>query len=225
MLQQLLKELKENSSEEKAEKSKRFFKESYTETKFIGLTMPNQRKIAAKYTSLPLAKIQKLLNSKIHEHRMVGGIILTNKYKENPEEIFNFYLKNAKNFNNWDLVDVTCHKVVGEFLVDKNKDILYTLAKSKNLWEKRISIVSTLQLIRDNQFGDAIKIFEMHLEDPHDLIHKAVGWMAREIGKRDIDLLKDFLKTNYNKLPRTTLRYAIERFEEEERKKWLNYKK
>jgi 3-methyladenine DNA glycosylase AlkD len=160
---------------------------------------------------------------------MTGGIILVNKYKQADkkfkQEIFNFYLKNAKKFNNWDLVDVTCTHIVGNFLLDKNKKTLYDLAKSKNLWEKRISIVSTFEFIKNNQFGDTLKISEILLKDKHDLIQKAVGWMLREVGKRDAKILRDFLKTNYLKIPRTTLRYAIEKFSKEERKRWLTYKK
>jgi 3-methyladenine DNA glycosylase AlkD len=233
MLEQLIQELEKKSSKEKAEISQRFFKikkGQYGEGDiFIGLTMPEQRQIASRYQNLSLSQIQRLLNSKIHEHRMTGGIILVNKYKQADkkfkQEIFNFYLKNAKKFNNWDLVDVTCTHIVGNFLLDKNKKTLYDLAKSKNLWEKRISIVSTFEFIKNNQFGDTLKISEILLKDKHDLIQKAVGWMLREVGKRDAKILRDFLKTNYLKIPRTTLRYAIEKFSKEERKRWLTYKK
>ena len=221
MLNNLIRELKSKSSKEKAELSKRFFKESYTETEFLGLTMPEQRKIASKYLALSFANLQKLLDSKIHEHRMVAGIILIKKFQKNPEEVFNFYIKNVKKFNNWDLVDVTCNQIVGKFLLDKKRKILYDLAKSKNLWEKRISMVSTGVFISKGDFGDALKIAKIHLGDKHDLMHKAVGWMLREIGKRDANVLRDFLKTNYKKLPRTTLRYSIEKFDLAERKKWL----
>jgi len=225
MLQKLIKEMEKLSSKERVEHSGRFFKTGKGEygegDVFLGLTMPEQRKFAKKYRELSLSNLQRLLDSKIHEHRMIAGIILTEKYKKNPEEIFNFYLKNAKRFNNWDLVDATCPKIVGNFLKDKNKKILYGLANSKNLWEKRIAIVSTYSFIIENQFADTLKISEILLNDKRDLIHKAVGWMLREVGKKNVDVLKDFLKINYKKLPRTTLRYAIERFSKGERKKYL----
>ncbi len=233
MLSNLITEIQEHANTEKAKIYQRFFKTGkgdYGEGDiFLGLTMPKQREIAKKYSEISLSNIQKLLNSKIHEHRMSAGIILVNKYKKADEnkkqDIFNFYIKNAKKFNNWDLVDVTCTHVVGNFLLDKNRQTLYNLAKSKNLWEKRISIVSTYEFIKNKDFGDAIKIFEILLKDKHDLIHKAIGWMLREIGKKDKEILVDFIKTNYNQLPRTTLRYSIERFSEEERKRWLTHKK
>jgi len=228
MFNQLLKEIQSKANSEKAKIYQRFFKTGKGEygegDVFLGLTMPQQREIAKNYLALSFSQIQKLLDSKLHEHRMQAGIILTGKAKEKPEETFNFYIKNAKKFDNWDLVDVTCIQVVGNFLLDKDKARLYKLTKSKNLWEKRIAIVSTYSFIRKNQFGDAIKISELLLKDKHDLIHKAIGWMLREIGKRDKTILEDFLKTNYKSIPRTTLRYAIERFPEKERKQWLTYK-
>jgi len=225
LLQELVLELEKLYSKERAEHSKRFFKTGKGEYGegdiFIGLSMGEQREIAKKYTKLSLSNLQKLLNSKVHEYRMVAGLILTKKFNENPEEVFNFYIKNSKRFNNWDLVDVTCPRIVGNFLVDKDKKTIYNLAKSKSLWEKRIAIVSTFAFIKENQFADTLKISEILLDDKQDLIHKAVGWMLREVGKRDVEVLKDFLKINYKKLPRTTLRYAIERFPEKERKKFL----
>jgi len=225
-LHHLTKDLQRAASKEKAIGYERFFHESYTdkEDRFIGVSMPDQRSIAKRHAEVTMQDIQKLLKSDIHEYRMTGGILLTNKFRENPtEELVQFYLRNAKKFNNWDLVDVTCDKILGKFLLDKKKErkILYDLAKSSNLWERRISIVSTFEFIRDNQFGDTLKISEMLFEDKQDLIHKAIGWMLREVGKRDEKLLRDFLKENYGQLPRITLRYAIERFDEEERKNWL----
>ncbi|HIH52449.1 MAG TPA: DNA alkylation repair protein, partial [Nanoarchaeota archaeon] len=167
-------------------------------------------------------QIQKLLDSEIHEYRLIAGLILIKKFEKDPEVIFNFYIKNARRFNNWDLVDLTAPRIVGNFLKDKNKKIIYNLARSKNIWEKRIAIVSTLYfIVKENNFSDTLKISEIILGDSHDLIHKAVGWMLREVGKRNVELLKDFLKINYKKIPRTTLRYSIERFSEEERKKFL----
>ncbi len=225
-LHHITKDLQRAASKEKAKSYARFFHQSYTNKKdrFIGVSLPEQRQIARRHPEVNMSDIQKLLKSDIHEYRMIGGIILTSKFKDNPsEELVQFYLKNTKNFYNWDLVDVTCAKILGKFLLDKKKKrkILYNLAKSNNLWEKRISIVSTFEFIRHNDFGDTLKIAEIHLQDKHDLMHKAIGWMLREVGKRNETILKDFIKTNYKKLPRTTLRYAIERFSEEERKKML----
>ena len=154
---------------------------------FLGIKVPVQRKVAKKYTDLSLKDTQDLLNSKIHEHRLVALLILIEKYKksEKKKEIIDIYLKNTKNINNWDLVDLSAPQILGDYLLDNNRNILYTLAKSKNLWEKRISIVSTWTFIRENQLDDTLKISEILLTDNHDLIHKAVGWMLREVGKKN----------------------------------------
>ena len=226
MLQELIKEIQKNYSKERAEHSKRFFKTGVGEYGegdiFLGLSVPKQRVLAGKYSNLSMSQIQKLLDSEIHEYRLIAGLILIKKFEKDPEVIFNFYIKNARRFNNWDLVDLTAPRIVGNFLKDKNKKIIYNLARSKNIWEKRIAIVSTLYfIVKENNFSDTLKISEIILGDSHDLIHKAVGWMLREVGKRNVEVLKDFLKINYKKIPRTTLRYSIERFSEEERKKFL----
>lgn len=228
MLNELINKLEEKYSGERAEHSKKFFKTGIGEYGegdiFLGLSVPEQRNFAKKYSKLSTSQIQKLLNSKVHEHRLIAGLILVGKFEKNPEEVFNFYIKNSKRFNNWDLVDLTAPKIAGRFLLEKNKKILYALARSKNLWEKRIAIVSTYPFIRNGNFSDTLKISEILLDDSHDLIHKAVGWMLREVGKKDARVLKDFLKINYKKIPRTTLRYAIEKFPEVERKKSLKGK-
>jgi len=226
MLNKLVEELQDNANLEQSKILQRFFKTGegqYGEGDiFLGIKVPIQRKIAKKYIGLPLIKIQKLLDSKIHEYRLVGLIILTEKFKKNADpEIFNFYLQNAENINNWDLVDISAPNIVGEFLFDKEKNILYELARSENLWEKRIAIISTFNFIKKEEFEDALAISELLLNDSHDLIHKAVGWMLREIGKRDENILEDFLKKHYKEIHRTTLRYAIEKFEEEKRKNYL----
>jgi 3-methyladenine DNA glycosylase AlkD len=191
---------------------------------FYGLTMPEQRTIVKDFTDLSLKDIRTLLNSKIHEERMIALLILVKKYeKTNDKKFVNFYLKNAKRINNWDLVDVTAPNIVGHHLLRNKAErkILYKLARSKNLWEKRISIISTFTFLRNNQLADTIKISKILLKDEHDLIHKAVGWMLRELGKKDEKQLVKFLKTNYNQLPRTTLRYSIEKFPEKRRKEML----
>lgn len=192
---------------------------------FLGLTVPTQREVAKKYLDLSLADIQELLASDIHEYRLVAIIILTNNYKLADQKIkktiFNFYLKNYQRINNWDLVDLSAPNIVGSYLLDKPRDILYQLAKSNSLWKKRIAIVATYTFIRNNDFVDTYKIAKILLTDDHDLIHKAVGWMLRETGKRDQKSLEKFLQQHNGQMPRTMLRYAIERFEEEKRKSYL----
>lgn len=229
MLNELKKELENFADKVQAKNLQKFFKTGKGEYGegdiFLGIKVPIQRKIAKKYSGLPLMKIQELLNSEIHEHRLSGLFILINKYKKAQEEekanIFNFYLKNARRINNWDLVDSSAHKIVGDFLLDKKRNILYDLVRSENLWERRIAVISNFRFIDEKEFEDALAISELLLGDSHDLIHKAVGWMLREIGKKDITILEKFLKEHYNKIPRTTLRYAIEKFPEEKRKKYL----
>lgn len=229
MFSDLINELNFNASESKAKQYRKFFKESYTTTKFIGIKLPEQRKIAKKYSNLPASKIQKLLNSEIHEYKMTSLLILILKYekakkKQNIEilqEIVNFYLKNAKKINNWDFVDVSAPKIIGDYFLNENKKTLYDLAKSNNIWERRISIVSTLTFIKRGKLGDTFKLSEILINDKHDLIHKAVGWMLREVGKRDRAVLLDFIKSHYKEIPRTTLRYSVERFSEKERKNIL----
>ena len=226
MLKKLKNDLKKAGNKKQATLLQRFFKTGpgqYGEGDiFLGIKVPVQRAIAKKY-DLGLKEIQKLLDSGIHEERLVGLFILIKKYvkSEDKKEIFNFYLKNTKRVNNWDLVDLSSHKIMGNYLLDKKRKILYKLAKSKNLWERRISIISTFAFIDNNDFKDALKIAEIHLEDSHDLIHKAVGWVLREIGKKDKKVLEGFLKKHYKQMPRTMLRYSIERFEENLRQKYL----
>ena len=225
MLNELKKELRELSNETQAKTLQRFFKTGKGEYGegdiFLGIKVPVQRKVAKKHHNLELESIQNLLNSKIHEYRFTALVILMNQYPKNKEKIFNFYLKNLKNINNWDLVDVSAPRIVGDFLLDKNRKILYELAKSENLWEKRVAIISTFAFIRENQFEDAIKISEILLNDSHDLIHKAVGWVLREIGKKDKKTLENFLKKHHKQMPRTMLRYAIEKHSDDERRKYL----
>ena len=229
MLEAIKKELQDLADEEQAKNLQRFFKTGEGEYGegdiFLGIKVPVQREIARKYSGLSLPKIQELLKSKTHEHRLTGLIILSNKYKESKEEekvnIFNFYLKNTKNINNWDLVDITAPNIVGHFLFDKKKNILYDLARSDDLWERRIAIVSTFDFIKKQEFQETLALSEILLDDKHDLIHKAVGWMLREIGKKDKAVLENFLKQHYKIMPRTMLRYAIEHFPEEKRKMYL----
>jgi len=192
---------------------------------FLGIYVPKQREVAKKYLELTFGDIQKLLSSKIHEYRFVGLIILTESFKRttesNQEKIYNFYLKNYRNINNWDLVDITCPNIVGNFLLSHPREILYDFARSNNLWKKRIAIISTLSFIRQNQFTDTLKLSQILLKDKHDLIHKAVGWMLREVGKRNVAVLLAFLNKYYSLMPRTMLRYAIEKLPEAKRRHYL----
>jgi len=229
MLNQLKAELNSLANPKNAEILQRFFKTGEGEygegDVFLGIRVPVQRSVAKKYVGLGFSKIQKLMDSKIHEERLVGLLILVDKFKKSDEtakgDIFNFYLKNTKCINNWDLVDLSAPNIVGEFLVDKTKVPLYKLAEAKNLWEKRIAMVACYSFIKREDFRDALRIAGILLNDEHDLIHKAVGWMLREIGKRDLETEEKFLKKSYKKMPRTMLRYAIEKFEERKRKKYL----
>lgn len=192
---------------------------------FLGITVPETRKVAAEFKNLNFDEIKILLDSKYHEERLLGLVILTNQYqKADPkkkEEIFKAYKINIPRINNWDLVDVSCAQIIGAHLFEKDRAYLYKLSQSKNLWEKRIAIVSTLYFIRKKDFKDTLKICKTLLNDNHDLIHKACGWMLREVGKKDETVLEDFLIEHSKKMPRTMLRYAIEKFEEKKRKKFL----
>ena len=193
---------------------------------FLGVVVPKLRKICKDFwKTISISEIQGMLNSKIHEERLLALFMLVEKYKKSEDkekkEIFEFYLSNTRNINNWDLVDLSAPNIVGDYLLGTNRRILYKLVKSKNLWERRISVLSTFAFIRKGEFEDALKISEILISDEHDLIHKAVGWMLREIGKRDLNVLKAFLKTRYKTMPRTMLRYSIEKFPEDLRKKYL----
>lgn len=222
-------------SSEKAQLLQRFFKTGkgeYAEGDiFLSLTVPQIRATINPFYNLSLNEIESSLHSQFHEERLAALLILVHQFEKNPKErkeIFDFYLDNTKYINNWDLVDLSAHKIIGYFLFHFGKEypiykiLLTNLAKSSNLWERRISIISTAYFISKHQFNETLKISEMLLKDKHDLIHKAVGWMLREVGKRDLQVLKSFLKKHYLEMPRTMLRYAIEQFPEKERKKYLN---
>jgi len=203
---------------------------------FLGIKVPEQRKIVKKYKDLDIKNVEKLLKSKIHEHRLVAILILVLKYTKGDDklkkQIYNVYLKNTKYINNWDLVDLSAPNIVGDYLFShplsvsssgrrRGRDVLYKLAKSKSLWERRIAVLATFTFIRNNDFKDILKLAELLLSDTHDLMHKAVGWMLREMGKRDQKLLEKFLDKNIRKMPRTMLRYSIEKFDEEKRQYYL----
>jgi len=192
---------------------------------FLGIKVPRQREIVKKYKDLDLLEVARLLKSKIHEQRLVALLILADQFKkaDNKEkkEIFNLYLKNTKYINNWDLVDLSSPNIVGEYLLDKKRDILYKLAQSQNLWQKRIAIMACFAFIRNFEYSDCLKISRLLLKDKHDLIHKAAGWMLREIGKKDLKKEEEFLDKYFKIMPRTMLRYAIEKFSQAKRKKYL----
>jgi 3-methyladenine DNA glycosylase AlkD len=203
---------------------------------FLGLTVPQSRSIAIKFKDLSIESIEKLLQSKYHEERLIALLLLVHKFKkgsrEEQKEIFDFYLAHTKYINNWDLVDLSAHKIVGvwllQFVIVKNVEtkqslILNKLAKSNNMWERRIAVISTFSFIQKGQYDISLRIAEILLHDREDLIQKAVGWMLREIGKCcSQDLEEQFLKKHYKTMPRTMLRYAIERFPEPRRKQYLN---
>ena len=236
MLSELKKEVQKQAKPEKAKLLSGFFKTGkgqYGEGDiFLGLTVPKSREIVKKcYKEISLKETEELLHSKFHEERLIALLILVKKYEKNSEErekIFKAYLNNTKWINNWDLVDLSAPNIVGRYILEngrKNPFIegkLFDLAHSKDLWEKRISILATFYFIRNGRFAESIQISKILLKDKHDLIHKAIGWMLREIWKRDSKVAEKFIKENYKEMPRTTLRYAIERMPEEKRKKFLN---
>lgn len=216
-------DLQKAANPEKAKFLARYFKTGKGEygegDVFLGLTVPQIRTIAKKYKNISLKETERLLHSKFHEYRLTALIILT--YKKLTKEIVDLYLTNTKYINNWDLVDLSSHKILGTYLLDKPRNILYELAKSKNLWERRIAVLATFTFIRKKDFGDSFKIAAILLRDTHDLLHKAVGWMLREIGKIDQKAEENFLKKHCKTMPRTMLRYAIERFPSEKRQEYL----
>ena len=224
-LSDLKKELAAAADPERARNSAWFFKTAEGQyghgDRFVGITVPVQRRIAHRYVHLPLGDVEKLLASPIHEHRFVALEILVAQYEQGDTAVFAFYLKHTKFVNNWDLVDTSAPYIVGKHLQTRPRKILYRLAKSKDLWERRIAIVSTQTLIRAGEIEDTFAIAKILLPDEHDLIHKAVGWMLREAGKQSAPALVKFLKENYAQMPRTALRYAIERFPAERRKQML----
>ena len=224
------KALRKLASKNRAKISRRFFKRGKGEygegDVFIGITVPDTRLVARRFYDLPLIEVQKLLQSAIHEERLCALLMLVEMCQkasiEAREKIYTLYLKNSQYVNNWDLVDLSADKIVGAHLNDKPKNILYRLARSKNVWQRRIAIVATFYFIKNNTFSETLKISKMLLDDPHDLIHKASGWMLREVGKRSLVSEEKFLKKYYTIMPRTMLRYAIERFPERKRKYYLS---
>lgn len=229
MLSDLLESLKQAADPDKVKIYQRFFrtgKGEYGEGDiFLGIPVPQSRLIVKKYRHLSLSETEKLLHSKYHEARLIALSILCHKFNRGDDQtkqyIFHTYLKSTKYVNNWDLVDSSAPTIIGGNLLDKPKGILFKLAKSKSVWERRIAILATFQFIKFGQYGESLKIAQALLSDKHDLIHKAVGWMLREIGKRDRQTLEKFLSDYGSQMPRTALRYAIEHFPEKERRHYL----
>jgi 3-methyladenine DNA glycosylase AlkD len=231
-----IKELKKKSNKSQAVLAKRFFKTAKGEygfgDVFIGVKVPVIRQIARKYQLLSLVETEKLTASKLHEVRLCGLVIITMQYKRAKGEVaqkrlFDFYLKQIKKgrVNNWDLVDVTA-PIMGGYLIPRSDSVqlLIKLARSKDLWQRRSAILFTFAYIRKRELKPTITIVKMLLDDKHDLIQKASGWALREVGKKNLSLLRGFLKENSAKMGRTSLRYAIEKLPKAERKKWLDLK-
>jgi 3-methyladenine DNA glycosylase AlkD len=192
---------------------------------FLGIRVPLLRKFAIEYQNLPLDKVEKLLKSPFHEERALALMILLRVYSRGDDsvkkKIYEVYLRNTRFINNWDLVDISAGHIVGHYLLDKDRKPIYVLARSKSLWERRISIISTYRFIKHGQYIDTLQISEILLSDKEDLIHKAVGWMLRAVGNHNPRLEEEFLKRHYKKMPRTMLRYAIERFPKSKRQEYL----
>ncbi len=225
MLKEFKSDLQKLGDREKAKFLAGFFKTGkgqYAEgDKMLGISVPDQRKVAKKYKDLDLGSLQILLNDKIHEYRLTALFILVDQYEKSKDikkkEIFDFFIKNTKNVNNWDLVDSSAPKIVGAYLLDKERVILYKLAVSENLWERRIAMLACYAFIRNEDFDDGLAIADVLVDDNHDLIHKAVGWMLREIGNKNQKVEESFLKKHYKTMPRTMLRYAIEKFDKKKK--------
>jgi 3-methyladenine DNA glycosylase AlkD len=194
---------------------------------FLGITVPIQRKIAKKYQDINISDLQKLITKKIHEYRLISLLILIFKYqkskdKKDQTKFYDFYIKNINFVNNWDLVDLSAPHIIGNYLSNRSHRPLYNLAKSPNLWHRRIAIISTFAFIKKQDFKDTLKIAQLLLNDEHDLIHKATGWMLREIGKRDISILYQFLDKFCSKMPRTMLRYSLEKLPKDKKKHYMS---
>ena len=192
---------------------------------FLGLRVPDLRTVAREFRSLPLSDLRNLLQSKWHEERLLALVILVDRYEGGDDRerdaIFKLYLGSADCINNWDLVDCSAPQIVGGHLATRNRKLLYRLAKSKSVWERRIALLATFHFIRQGEFDDSFALAQSLLSDKHDLIHKAAGWMLREIGKRDRKVLEEFLSKFGARMPRTMLRYAIERFPPAMRRRFL----
>lgn len=234
MLNKLRKDLKKLADPRKVKVFSRFFKAGkgeYAEGDILyGIRAGDTKTMARKYSNLSMSGCRILLKSKIHEERLTALLILIRRFERGPEtirkKIYRLYIANTKFINNWDLVDVSAPRILGEYLKDRDRSVLYTLARSANLWKKRISIVATYRFIKDRkEYNDTLSIADILLHDDHDLIQKGVGWMLKEVGNKiSRQKLEEFLKPRYLSMPRTTLRYAIEKFPEMKRRMYLEGK-
>lgn len=222
----IIKELRGLSDDEKKTVLPRFFKTGKGEygegDRFLGVIVPNTRKVAKNHKDSPYIVIEMLLESEWHECRLCALLMLIEKYRKEPDEAVHFYLTHTKGINNWDLVDLSAPYILGDYLKDKtDRNVMYALAGSSVMWERRIAVVSTLMLIRHGQFDDTIRLAESLIDSKHDLMQKSIGWMMREVGKRDKGLLVQFIEKHKHEMPRTMLRYAIEKFPEPERREFM----
>ena len=228
--QEIRKKIQKLADKDKAKILQGFFKTGPGEygegDVFLGIAVPVLRKLSREYDGIGIKDALPLLQSSIHEERLLALFLFIRAYSEGDDvvkkSIYGLYLKNTRFINNWDLVDLSAPNIVGAYLTDRSRRPLYALAKSRDLWKRRIAILSTFTFIKRNEFSDTLRISGMLLTDEHDLIHKAVGWMLREVGKRDLSAEEKFLQRHYKSMPRTMLRYAIERFPEAKRQKYLN---
>ncbi len=228
MVDEIQKDLQKLGSKQRANFLQGFFKTGSGEYGegdiFLGIRVPELRKLAKEYQDIPLKDVRQLLKAPIHEERLLSLLILVRKYSKGTESekkrIYDLYLRNTRFINNWDLVDVTAEHIVGTFLMNKNREPLYCLAESNSLWDRRISIMSTFHFIKCHDFPDTLKISKVLISDEKDLIHKAVGWMLRETGKRHMPTEEKFLIKYYKSMPRIMLRYAIERFPESKSRRY-----
>lgn len=229
---EIVRQLKLLADEEKKNFLPRFFKTGKGEygegDQFLGVVVPRIRSVVKEFRATDFSTITELLASTWHEVRLCGLLLLVDNYKRaknsSRKEIFEYYLSHTKAINNWDLVDLSAPYIVGAYLADKSvedRNILYQLANSDNLWEQRIAVVSTIAFIRNNDYEDILHLVELLISHPHDLMHKAMGWMLREVGKRNETVLRSFLDAHVLQMPRTMLRYAIEKFDENERQYYL----
>lgn len=228
-LKNIQKELRALGDKKIAEHSQGFFKTGKGEygegDVFLGIRVPVVRKVAKAFKALPIEECIELLHSRYHEERQCALVLLVQRYNSSDDAtqaaLYKTYLNNVRYINNWDLVDLSAHPIVGHYLFDKSRAPLHKLSKSPDLWERRIAIIATLYFIRKEDYTDTLKISKTLLNHPEDLIHKAVGWMLREVGKRDFDVEVQFLDQHYKKMPRTMLRYAIEKLDTPLRKSYL----
>ncbi|MBN2070139.1 MAG: DNA alkylation repair protein [Candidatus Krumholzibacteriota bacterium] len=226
---EMMEHLLDLADPEIAAHSQRFFKTGEGEYGhgdiFLGIRVPVVRQAAKRYRSASLSLVERLLRSKYHEVRLFALLLMVDRFSRagagEQEKIYRLYLNNTRHINNWDLVDLSAYHIVGAWLEERDKAVLRRLAKSRSIWERRIAIISTYWFIKRDRYDETMEISEILIGDVEDLIHKAVGWMLREVGKRDIATERKFLKKHYRKMPRTMLRYAIEKFDEEERQRYL----